>query len=170
MHLVQLLTRVWKNPWKYPLLLKDMLAAALLGLSYCSLLDCSPATGFSGSLFQDNPDSVKAVEVTASNTWWFWIAWCHLSQAVAYRELSGTELRVEEENLSWQLHKKAAEHGRSAVGKLSSSCCSECLMLFQFKGFPWIVKRVQMTFPSSSVCGRHLKSNRNKACRPRKSN
>lgn len=30
----------------------------------------------------------RQVAVTASNTWRFWIAWCHLSQAVAYGEQS----------------------------------------------------------------------------------
>lgn len=48
----------------------------------------------------------RQVAVTASNTWWFWIAWCHLSHTVAYRELSGTEVRAEEEDLSWQLDKR----------------------------------------------------------------
>lgn len=39
-----------------------------------------------------------------------------LSQAVAYRDLSGTELRAEED-LSWQLGKKAAEHGQVCCGQ-----------------------------------------------------
>ena len=48
-----------------------LLAVKFLGLSYCSLLDRSPALGFTGrSLFQENPDFAfqgKAVAVTVKH-------------------------------------------------------------------------------------------------------
>lgn len=74
---------------------------------------------------------VKAVAVRAWNTWWFWVAWCSMSLAVAYRELSATELEE-------QRRKSLVAAGQRSCRTLQVCCreaqqkflCSERLMLF----------------------------------------
>lgn len=129
--------RVWYNSWPKVSnsLLKakeNLLAVAFLEPSYCSLSDHSPALGFTArSSSWENPARWRQLTVRAWNTWWFWVACCSVSLAVAYRELSATELEE-------QRRKSLVAAGPRSCRTLQVCCreaqqkflCSERLMLF----------------------------------------